>query len=338
MPAGGPCYGNRRHLLHHLHPDTRGGILVNQTQDIQQTTRAQLLPALAWNSAFNHSRIRKMFRRESHCLADLSHHPGRKAMVIGSGPSLDTALPYIAKGWDGLVFASASQLNILRHWGITPDYIVAVDSRDDVAAQVADYHLFTPRLLTHPGVSPKVLKAWKGKVSLFRLGFEGEWAELQATVYPWLKASVQPQGCVVATSIQIAEYLECRPIVLAGVDFAVIDGRGRATDYTHQGMGLDIVKPQDPRDQGIHDAEMDYYHTMLLAVWKTRKTEIWQVEPHPAARLKEFPGVALAALNGPFPTYIDPDRIDKIVDRALKKKGVYVHPPVDGSAKIEYLE
>jgi hypothetical protein len=311
---------------------------MNQMRQVQEQTRKQLLPALAWNSTVNHRRIWDAFKQTDICMTHIPHYPqGTKAIVLGSGPSLDAAMPYLPF-FQGVIFASASQLSIMRHWNVHPQYVIAVDSRDSLALQLENWTDYRTILLTHPGVSPKVFDTWQGRIALFLLSFEGEWSELQSTVYSWIQAKVQPQGCVVNTTIQIAEFLGCSPIILAGVDFALIDGRNRATDYVYQGVGIDAPKPDEMRDASLHDGEMAFYHAMLLAMWKTRKTQIWQVVPHPQARLKEFPTVSLEGLNLPYPEYLSPERIDKIVDRRLKKEGMYVHPPVDGSARIEYLE
>ena len=311
---------------------------MNQQEQIYQQTRAQLLPSLAWNSTVNHQRIWSMFRDDV-CVSALPHYvPGTPALVLGSGPTLDAIMPKLAS-WSGVIFASASQLNIMRHWGIQPQFISLVDSRESAVPYLKEYLDTRCALLTHPGVSPKVLEAWNGRFAFYKLGFEGEWSLMQDFVYPWIHSKVVASGCVVNTTIQLAAELGCSPILLAGVDLAFIDGRNRATDYSFNGQYLDAPLPPETRQAKDQEPEMEFYHTMLLALWKTKKMHLFQIEPHTHALLRELPQIKLEDFpNVPKNKYLVADDIDKVVDRSLQKVGVYVHPPVDGSAQIEYLQ
>jgi hypothetical protein len=246
-------------------------------------------------------------------------------------------IPHLA-GFQGVVFASASQLNICRHWGVKPEFVVVIDSRDSVSPQIQGYMDIRAILLTHPGVSPKVLDSWGNRVAFFNLSFEGEWSEMQAKVYPWIRSAIQPFGCVVTASIQLADLLGCSPIILAGVDFAIVEGRNRATDYRGNGYEIDEELPPDLRPHELHAPEMQFYHTMLLALWKTKKYHLFEVEPHPEALLRELPQVKIENLGAVPRGYLDGKDIDEIVDRSLERVNVYVRAPVDGYAQIEYRE
>jgi hypothetical protein len=89
--------------------------------------------------------------------------PKQPAIVLGSGVSLDKALPLLRE-WDGLLFAGASQAGVLRHEGIKPDFLLSYDpwrcQKELVGPHANDYEGWN--LITHPCIDPFLVKNWNG--------------------------------------------------------------------------------------------------------------------------------------------------------------------------------
>lgn len=89
-------------------------------------------------------------------------------LVIGSGPTLNPEWEHIKK-WKGAIIVSSSQASTCIYHGVDPDYIVCLDPDTHPGEfQVDTWKGRKAAIVIHPGVNPKLLEFWKGKICLFR--------------------------------------------------------------------------------------------------------------------------------------------------------------------------
>ena len=186
--------------------------------------------------------------------------PGKPALITGSGPSLDS-FPFedFAKvRSDFLVIASLSNaVNWIAH-GITPDYVVAVDAALGMKKmQFPDYLAHDLRdsvLAIPPIISPDVIEAWQGRITIFRPIQPGMhfimstlplmFADINEhpnmrdrSVIQWFPLGFSNAGCVLNSELTLASYLGCEPIFMAGVNFSFPFGRQVCARYKHTVKG-----------------------------------------------------------------------------------------------------
>lgn len=302
-----------------------------------EASRLQMLPQYAWNATVNHARIWADFDREDMAFRTIAKMPNIPAIVVGSGPSLDLAIPTL-KGWDGVIIASASQLNVLEYHGIKPTFILAMDTADSVADQLKDTLYRNVMLITHQAVSPKVLETWKGPRRYFLNKVGGEWDTLQASVYPWIEDTFPPMGCVVTAGVQIAFHLGCSPIILAGVDFSFPEGKQRFTEYKRRGTYLwneipsPIVTLDPPTEVTTH--EMRYYYSMLLILWRTHGFRLLALPGSSDIVVKHVVRISEDGKVGPDVGLPPKD----LIDEYLAMEGIALHDDGAGETTIEYFD
>jgi len=122
-------------------------------------------PRWAWNTACNFAKIREEFLRDGKrfALADYKGTCKGPALIVGAGPSFDTAAPFL-KDWKGALFASESLASTCVYHGRSPEYVAVYDGNQavhdlffkgqDVGDQI---------LLAHPAISEKVINEWRGE-------------------------------------------------------------------------------------------------------------------------------------------------------------------------------
>jgi hypothetical protein len=237
----------------------------------------------ARNSAENYQRIKAEFQKADYSIDTLPRYKPEArvpAIILGSGPTLDDVLPYVGR-FKGVVFASPSQLDILEKWEITPDFVVAVDSADNVGEEQirGDRDCYGMTLITHPYISPKTLEAWHGAKRYFELQ-EAD-GEHFRDVYPWIKVPFPVCGSVNNMQVLIARWMGCAPIILAGVDYCYPEGRTRAQDWRKRGPYIFDPKPlqycETKPGLTTDSQEVAFYSNLLLGIWKMYKLPLIQV-------------------------------------------------------------
>jgi len=161
--------------------------------------------------------------------SQINVNKNKPAIIIGSGPSLDRALPFL-KNWNGAIFAATSNaLSLVKHER-DPDYINAFDSHWGLFAHVEGYEWKNTTLLTHPYAEPKTIKWWKWNKYYYRRYYvELEFSEvILPLLFPWIKIGIRVTGCVVNSNYSIASFWGFNPIFLVGVDFG-----WKNDDYHH---------------------------------------------------------------------------------------------------------
>lgn len=200
------------------------------------------------NMAINYEFIRKRFEFENWDLHTYKqrNHIKDYAFILGSGPSLDKALPLL-KDWEGDIYCSSSQLLSLAENGITPSACFMIDSDPNMSYLVKDVDTSEISLITNPCMDPEVLKAWQGPIYFFRMWDPGDplFNEFCPAIYtnvnnkkaaelnkPFgVTSYVMNGGCVVNTMIAVIPQFGHKAVFLSGVDFGFPGGIRRATEY-----------------------------------------------------------------------------------------------------------
>ena len=212
-------------------------------------------------------------------LATLPKHPRTSALLIGSGPSLDEALPLL-KDWKGHIICSTSQAPTLLAWGREPEHIVALDpdsNQQELFAE-GDWKGRKTVLHIHPGVTPGLVKWWPGKIALYRklqpqqpfyageqamgysaIGGKGVDYRYHTSDQPiGITAQVPMLANVMPAQICIGKHLGYSQMVLVGVDFSFPDDKERFTSQVWDGSQWIENKPISLEDYYTQtDSEKD---------------------------------------------------------------------------------
>lgn len=148
----------------------------------------------------------------------------RTAVLLGGGPSLDEALPWITANRDRLQLLAVSRIaRRLLEVGLTPDFVFSVDPTDlsfDIGREMLKYPEDVV-FVCADHASPLLLGQWHGP-SLY-LGALLPWnSELNRETLP------HPGPTVTNTALAVATAMGFSRIVLAGIDLCF-----SAEGYTH---------------------------------------------------------------------------------------------------------
>lgn len=158
---------------------------------------------------------------------------GKPAVIVGAGPSIDDAIPFLKQYEDKFVIMSAcTALNPLRKAGIKPCLAVAIDASEKTAKQFEtrcdDMFLASSSVAYPPGLH-KFKGVFSGYVAANAVG---RWLEEMGTC----KGHVAAAGTVTACAIDMAIQMGCNPIITIGVDLSFSDdGTTHAKDTMYHG-------------------------------------------------------------------------------------------------------
>lgn len=154
-------------------------------------------------------------------------------MIIGSGPSLDEAGPYL-KDWKSEVMCSTSQARTLLYYGKVPDFIVAYDVRTrwDELSGINWKKYPSAGLCVHPGMATEIIERWAetgNPLYTYRQRLSGDQfrEEVLTLAYPFIRSSVMMGGCTLTTQLSMMRNMGYNVGFLVGVDF----GNSRFTEY-----------------------------------------------------------------------------------------------------------
>ena len=291
-------------------------------------------------------------------LAALPKRPRTSAIIVGSGPTLDEALPFL-KDWPGEILCSTSQAVTLIGHGREPEHIVALDPDSNPGELACDTWEGRKSILhIHPGVMPDLIRWWQGPFALFRklqpqtsfygaeqnLGY-GPLGPLREGRYwsnehdPWIKAQVPMLASVIAAQICIAKHLGYKQFVLVGCDFSFPGQRERFTSRSWEG-GQWVDYPSRPLEDypktgadPLLETEYDgliatpmqiFYHHQVVIAWRLTETNI--VNASDAGLLRMFPHVPLEEVlrrgNKGVKGYTLP-RIRAVAEEHLARQNIY---------------
>lgn len=295
----------------------------------------------ARNAAENYQRIKAEFQKADYSIDTLPRfEPGSvPALILGSGPSLDDILPFVNR-FKGAVFASPSQLDILEKWEITPQYVVAVDSADNVGEEQIrpERDCYGMTLLTHPYISPKTLDAWHGSKRYFELQ-EADGSHFR-DVYPWIKVGFPVCGSVNNIQCLVARWMGLGPIILAGVDYGYPGGRTRAQDWRKRGPYIFDPKPmqycETVEGKMSISQEVMFYSRLLLGIWKMYSLPLIQVGEQ--SSYPEVPFIKPEDILQQLPVAPPTEEHIKAVDAALFEAGMTAIVDENGLGHFHFRE
>lgn len=267
----------------------------------------------------------------------LPRYPMTPGLILGSGPSLDDALPYL-KDFPGKIICGSSQLKACVASGVDPHYLVCLDSNKNILQDIKWAGKEWPNtvLVTHPSIDPSVLRYWKWEVKYFRpLQLQDVFFEKYYPMfYPFIEIAFLNAGCTINAELELANFLGLFPVVLAGVDFGFPDGRARHTRFEFED-GKWVKKPDGPIQTrfGLHVAknlvptteEMITYKQNLFLVARTDLAQLY-TSSRGIIRAEETCGFINPAdyknLGKDWPAYKDPVEIRKNLDAVLDAMGI----------------
>lgn len=186
-------------------------------------------------------------------------HKDVPAIVFGHGPSLDAALPAIARdqadGGQFITLVCNSSMQAATAHGIRADYTVLFDSGKANGNHFIGLNMRGQKLITHTAINPEVIDDlavrgaevyWfnmlaQGRPEVFKgpgrkKPSEMDPGELFTMSLIWaygghVGMSLPNAGCVINAAMLTAANLGCRPIILVGADLGYTGGRYSATNY-----------------------------------------------------------------------------------------------------------
>ncbi len=182
---------------------------------------------------------------------DGTHIP---AIIVGSGPSMDTALPYM-KDWEGATFCNSSQGGALVRHGCDPTYVDVCDPRIVDWEMQVPYNYKKTSLITHPGMDTTYLEWWKGQKYLTRIyepGYE-LYSRIWPMAYNWIPTYTLPFGNQPPWAVSHATAMKYEPIFLVGCDFGFPGGIAGMTRYFKKGLRWHQTNPAPVENRLKHD-------------------------------------------------------------------------------------
>ena len=155
------------------------------------------------------------------------------AIIIGSGPTLNGALPYL-KDWKGAIFCNSSQASTLIYHGRHPEYVDVADCRVMPHELEAPWDYKKTSWIINPGIHPRFLDFWKGQKYYYRImePCYDFYSKVQPRVFgKYITTITFPFGCSAAMLISHATALGYSPLFLVGLDFGFPSGISRFTSW-----------------------------------------------------------------------------------------------------------
>lgn len=200
--------------------------IAHHSGDFQNSWRNVNLPIEALNVFEHWSYFKDVSKRTPFLMEDRCKEP-KPCIVIGSGPSLDNALPYL-KDWKHAIISSSSQLTTMAYYDVYPTYFASPDPKghiEELTALPPDKldKLHETTTFVQAPIGPYLYTdTWKGRIRWFLIFDPGkEWyANAIAPNFTWIPESLLPFSANVPALVAIAQYLNFAPLYLVGADFA----------------------------------------------------------------------------------------------------------------------
>lgn len=195
--------------LHIEEYQEKGRQLQEQLEKIRWMLQAEM-----GSSLFNLRQLENLpeNRLSANCLAGT--FSGRSAIILGGGPSLDSAIPWVIEQRNNLVVIAVSRIcRRLLEIGLVPDIILSIDPNQisfDISKEMLSFWERTIFVHQHH-VSHKLLGQWRGRS--FFLGPRFDWPT------SWNDESLAARGPTVTNcAIDLAVQMGFSRIFLTGVD------------------------------------------------------------------------------------------------------------------------
>ena len=272
------------------------------------------------------------------------------ALIVGSGPTLDDAHDLI-RGWKGQIFCSTSQGVTMLALGKRDFHMIAVDvkTESDELMPLDEWQGKGVKLITHPGMDPEIIQAWRWEKRYFRIIVHqmALYTEVQPIAYPMITTTMYVYGCAVASQITTAAMMGYNPLFLVGCDFGYPRGQSRFRQY-NKVNGEWVLGDAAPMKYMIHpkvvyrngcagDHFQAYYKQTAFNVWRLSLSDIFVVGNE--GGIYEAPKVTreeLAQNQGDVPRdrwISNKDKID-ISERYLAKYGTMTFEYPNGQVEF----
>lgn len=140
------------------------------------------------------------------------------AIIVSAGPSLDNNIRQLKKiKGKALIIAGGRTLRPLISNGITPDFVISIDPGEGAYRVIEQNIDSTVPLITSTAAKSDIIREYKGKKIFIR---DNQVADLVNEIINYDIDGVAQGGSVAHTSLSVAEYMGCNPIVLIGQDLA----------------------------------------------------------------------------------------------------------------------
>jgi len=223
---------------------------------------------------------------------------GIPAVICGAGPSLLKAIPFLRKIEDrALIFAGGSTIGVLSHHGISPHFQCIADPTEKEYRIIKGAYAFqTPAFIearahfaidrTYNGMEIIVPHAYH---DLFR-----NWFLEKAEIKPSLSEGMKTEGGVSVTTfaIDIAMWLGCNEVFLAGIDLAFQDQKKYASGSELQELAGEMTASTTRKgEEDLLFCESAFGKKVLTQTrWKIESAQIGQ-------KAKENPSYSFFTLS-----------------------------------------
>lgn len=342
-----------------------------------RATRRKQLIHEEHNSAYNHHTLVERLNAGTARDIGAEEKQSGPCFVIGSGPSLDDALPYM-KGWKDGIICTTSHALTLMYYGIEPSHILLLDpfcSWDEIAG--VDWSQTRTKLVAHPGVWPDIIANWPNDILLYRQNmgnaepfYNGTQSRMytrregvrEATFHFLINTQITVFACSPPMQMFVAQVLGYSRIYLAGVDFAYHSGKDRFTEYTVKKpaytiatkfsepvvIGTEWEKHEHPfvekedhdyirMDNGLLSEQVHLYYKKNLMSAWRLSLQDTYTTDHGA--ITEIPYVSIRDAVLGYPKKRFPvSRIKRISEKYMARVGAYVIESSQGLSFVEVAE
>lgn len=249
----GPDYAGLDDVVRAIEPDCDQPVVVGDPAVMRasrdEAVRASRLVVRAWFGARANQEARRKYAgpyllntlrnlptiaAEGDAATLVNLFPGRPAVLVAAGPSLDANLPAIAAHRDRVVLIAVdTAVRPLLAAGLAPDLVVALDPSDVNASHLVDLPPCPRTWLVGEGsLDAEAFRHFAGRTHVFRVADHHPW--------PWLRQMgcdrqlLRAWGSVLTTAFDLALQMGCDPIVFTGADLAFTDGRPYARGTTFE--------------------------------------------------------------------------------------------------------
>lgn len=215
---------------------------------------------------------------------------GMPAILVAAGPSLEKNVHQLrgAKG-RSVIIAADTALGYLLLRGIAPDFVVSVDPQKETFRKFQGVEIPSDvALVFHPAVTPHIPRHFPGpKYTL----------DAAMPAYQWLQEFWSPKGaidiecmCQVHVGFNLAQWMGCETIILAGQDYCYSD------DGMHVRNGGYLTKEEDAAIVSNGQPAQDIFGKPV----KTSPTFL-NYKAILEKKIRQFPGKVLHANEGGLP-------------------------------------
>lgn len=160
---------------------------------------------------------------------------GGPVVLVGPGPSLDKAIPYLQKGRHRII-ACNSALNPLLANDIQPGIVVCVHPQEEQAEQISEIagRIDKTAILCVPiTIHPRTIEEWPGQVAFFQSYDPApEYAAIRTAIWGILGGlngkfgHIVSGGCVASACLETAFHIGFREFQIIGFELGALPDKG----------------------------------------------------------------------------------------------------------------